>query len=374
MADVYRRLARKLDSLPQGFPPTPDGLEIRILQKIFRPEDAAMALKLRPVPETLEELSRRLKRPAGELRTVLDGMASRGQIGAFKLEGKRRYALLPFVVGMYEMQLGRMDRELAELCEAYAPYLARTLGGKPPGLARVIPVHRAVDARATVLAHEDTRQLMERARSFRLMDCICRTEKAILGQPCSHPVETCLAFSREEDAYEDTSLPGRTISREEALAVLDAAEDEGLVHCTYNFQRDQMFVCNCCSCCCGFLRLLNEYRTPHGVVRSNWVAVIDGEACAACGVCADERCPVEAIERTPESTYRVLGERCIGCGVCVVTCPTEAMRMEPRPERERTLPPRNIVDWSVRRAAARSGPVRGLALRGWLAWHNLRSG
>ncbi len=373
MSNDFRRLAKKLDKLPQGFPATPSGVEIRILEKIFTPEDAEMALELRPIPETAAQIARRLKRPLEDVRNVLDGMAARGQIGAFKVRGARKYALMPFIVGIFELQLGRIDQELADLCEEYAPHLAKTLGGSRPALGRVVPVNKTIDGRATVLAYEDTRKMIDGARSFRVMDCICRTEKALQGQPCSHTLETCLAFSREEDAYDQSPLPGRVISKEEALAVLAAAEEEGLVHCTYNFARNQMFVCNCCDCCCGFLRMLTEFHAPHGLVRSNWVASIDEETCAVCGVCADERCPVTAIEAVDGEAFRVNDGRCIGCGVCVITCPSGALSLEPRPEDERTTPPKNIVDWSVRRAANRSGPIKGLALKGWLAWNALRS-
>jgi len=372
MTDVFKRLAKKLDKMPPGFPATESGVELEILRKIFSPEDAEMTLRLKPMPETAEGIAGRLGKPHDEMRSTLDAMANRGQIAAMRWRGERRYALAPFVVGIFEYQLPHMDRELAELCEAYAPHLAQTLGGAEPGLARVVPVNKQIDGRTTVLAFEDTRKMIEGARSFRVMDCICRKEQGLLENPCSHTLETCLTFSKEENAYDDSHLGGRIINREEALAVLDAAEEEGLVHCTYNFEHNQMFVCNCCSCCCQFLRLLAEYHTPYGLVRSNWEAVIDEDLCETCGVCANERCPVEAIEETDGGDYKVLGERCIGCGVCVVTCPTEAMTIRPRPESEHTVPPRNIVDWSVQRAANRSGPVKAMALRGWLAWREWR--
>ena len=374
MADVYTRLAKKLDKLPQGFPATENGVELDILRKIFLPEDAETAAQLKAFPETAEGLAGRLGKSEDETRSTLEGMAQRGQIAAMQWRGERRYALAPFVVGIFELQLPFMDRELAELCEAYAPHLAKTIGGSEPGLARVVPVQQKIDGRSTILAYEDTRQMIEGARSFRVMDCICRKEHALLDKPCSHTLEACLSFSKEENAYDDSHLGGRIINREEALAVLDAAEEEGLVHCTYNFEHNQMFVCNCCSCCCGFMRLLTEYHTPYGLVRSNWEAVIDEDLCETCGVCANERCPVEAIEETDSGDYLVLGERCIGCGVCVVTCPTEALSMKSRPESEHTVPPRNIVDWSVQRAANRSGPVKAMALRGWLKWQGMRSG
>ena len=75
-----------------------------------------------------------------------------------------------------------------------------------------------------------------------------------------------------------------------------------------------------------------------------------------------------AVEGTDAGGYRVVDDRCIGCGVCVVTCPTEAMSLFERRENERTTPPSDIVDWSVQRMANRSGPLKAMALRGWLAW------
>jgi formate hydrogenlyase subunit 6/NADH:ubiquinone oxidoreductase subunit I len=81
---------------------------------------------------------------------------------------------------------------------------------------------------------------------------------------------------------------------------------------------------------------------------------------------------VEAVAETDDGAYRVIGERCIGCGVCVETCPSEAMQLVPRPEIEHTTPPRDIIDWSVQRTASRSGPIKAMALRGWLAWREHR--
>ena len=48
---VYRRLARRLDNLPGGFPSTETGVEQRILRRLFSPEEAALAVRLTLVPE-----------------------------------------------------------------------------------------------------------------------------------------------------------------------------------------------------------------------------------------------------------------------------------------------------------------------------------
>jgi len=48
------------------------------------------------------------------------------------------------------------------------------------------------------------------------------------------------------------------------------------------------------------------------------------------------------------------------------------MSLFERRENERTTPPSDIVDWSVQRMANRSGPLKAMALRGWLAWRERR--
>ena len=58
---VYRRLARHLDNLPGGFPPTESGVEPRILKRIFAPEEAALAPLLGLIPETAKVVARRAK-------------------------------------------------------------------------------------------------------------------------------------------------------------------------------------------------------------------------------------------------------------------------------------------------------------------------
>lgn len=371
MVDVYTRLARALDALPHGYPATESGVELAILRKLFSPEDAAMALKLKALPETAAMIARRLRRPTGEMRAVLDGMAERGQIYKMKRGGRDWYGLAPFVVGIWEFQLNRLDLELAELFEQYAPTLLGSLGGVAPALARVVPVNRRIDAQAEILPYDDLRQMMESCSSFRVADCLCRKEHALLGKPCSHSSETCMSFSREPNAYEGMPEWGREITRDEALALLERVEEEGLVHCTYNFQREPFFVCNCCSCCCGFLRALTEHGAPHMLARSNYVSTIDADACSECGDCANGRCPTGAISACDES-YTVDDGRCIGCGVCAVACEYDAIRLVPRPEVERVTPPATIIDWSLARIDHRHGRLKGAALRGRLAWEGLK--
>jgi hypothetical protein len=172
MDEIYRRLAARLDDFPQGYPATETGVELAILRKIFTPDEAALACALPRLPQSAEAIARRLGRPLEPLRADLDRMVERGQLLVSARNGRRRYALLPFVVGIYEFQLPRMDAELAELFEAYAPALSRGIGGAGPALGRVVPVNAHIEARAEVLAHDRVRALLADAVSFRLMECV----------------------------------------------------------------------------------------------------------------------------------------------------------------------------------------------------------
>jgi len=349
--DLYKRLAERLDQLPNGFPATRSGVELKILKKLFTPEEAEMALTLKPTPETPAMLARRLGRSLKEVRPMLEQMAGKGLIGCFKLSGKLAYLLMPFVIGIYEFQVDLMDAESAELFKEYEPALMRGLGSAGPAMARVVPVNQAIEAKHEILRYEDMRGMVNEARSFVLRECICRKQKAFEGETCSHTSETCLGFSSEEGAYDDFKYAGRVISKEEALKLLDEAAEEGLVHCTYNVQEGQRFVCNCCICCCELLKSVKEHAAPHVLAGSHFAAVIDPDACEACGVCAEERCPMEAIGEGNRA-FKVDRARCIGCGVCVPTCSTGAITLERRADG--APPPANVRAWSVERSANRS--------------------
>ncbi len=57
--DVFGQLADALDRLPNGFPRTDSGIEVRILTKIFSPEEAALAGQLTVTPEPVSVIAQR---------------------------------------------------------------------------------------------------------------------------------------------------------------------------------------------------------------------------------------------------------------------------------------------------------------------------
>ena len=44
---AYRELARKLDSIPPGFPATESGVELELLARIYTPEEARLICAMR---------------------------------------------------------------------------------------------------------------------------------------------------------------------------------------------------------------------------------------------------------------------------------------------------------------------------------------
>src|ERR1035437_10636115 len=101
---LYRRLQQHLDRMPVGFPATQSGVEIRILERLFTPEEAEIALELSAIPETAATIHKRFKSrmTLTELKDKLGQMGEKGNILAWPIEGAVHYAKMIFVIGMYE--------------------------------------------------------------------------------------------------------------------------------------------------------------------------------------------------------------------------------------------------------------------------------
>jgi electron transport complex protein RnfB len=348
--DIYKRLAQRLDAIPNGFPATDSGVELRLLAKIFQPEEAALAAAMNLHREPAATIAARAGVDPGEAYTRLKAMARKGLIQAGRREGELAFGLLPFVVGFYEEQLPRLDEELALLFEQYFVEAQGAVGRQAPPIHRVIPVEEAVPAGIEILPYERASQMLENAKSWGVRDCICRVQQKLIGKGCDRPIENCLSFAPVEGVF-DHSETTRAITKEEAFRILREAEEAGLVHSPGNFQDGNYYICNCCTCCCGVLRGLAEFSVPTAVATSSFVAVVDAADCAGCGDCL-ERCQFGALA-IPYDVCLVDAGRCVGCGLCASVCPGQALHLERRPEGQIPLPPADLMDWMAQRAQAR---------------------
>jgi electron transport complex protein RnfB len=350
VVDIYKRLAVRLDEIPNGFPATRSGVELRLLSRLFRPDEAALVLELKLNPEPVEKIAERSGREPQALAAKLSDMAGRGLIRLKSRKEGPMYGLMPFVVGIYELQLARMDEELARLFEDYYQEAFHELLDMQPAIQRVIPVEQAVPVDIGVVPYETASQLLGQAQSWGVMDCICRKQKRLIGQGCDHPIDVCLIFSRRPGTFDDSESI-RALTKEEALDVLRRAEDAGLVHTVENTQEGVFYLCNCCTCSCAILQGVARYGMLGAVAPSSLRSCVDESRCTGCELCID-RCPFGALS-VADGLCQVDGLRCFGCGLCVSACPDEALTMVRRPEGEMATPPRAMSQWMMARAGSR---------------------
>ncbi len=143
--ELYAQLREFLEALPGGFPATESGVEMKTLKMLSTPADAAMALCLTPKPEPVEAIAERCGLEVLEAEERLESMYDRGLIFKTREDGRNLYRAEQYVVGIYEYQLGTLDKEFAALMEEYFPYLGMQMIANKTKQMRVIPVDSAVE-------------------------------------------------------------------------------------------------------------------------------------------------------------------------------------------------------------------------------------
>lgn len=344
---VYTRLREFLDQMPNGYPATDTGVEIKILKKLFSPEDAEFVMHLKAEPETVPVIAQRLRISESSAAAKLKDLTRRGLIFSVRDGGDLRYNAIQFLTGIFDFQLNHMDKEYAELIEEYIPFVAKALLPLPTKQARIVPVNSAVDTVTNIQPYNRIPALLASHDVIAVAHCRCRKEQGLLGHTCDRPSEVCFMFGSWAQYYIDNKM-GRQIDKDEAMRLFALAEASGLVLCSSNTQR-LAFICSCCPCCCVALRLLKQTENPAALVSSYYRTTIDAEACNGCGLCLD-RCQLEALAEK-DGVVDVNPARCIGCGLCISVCPTEALALEEK--LGGTAPPLDLEDWHRRLASDR---------------------
>lgn len=263
--------------------------------------------------------------------------------------GKGLFRLAPFVVGIYESQLERMDHELAHLFEEYLDQGGIEIMRPRPAIHRVIPAQSAVKTE-WILPYDKLRELLISCNTFRVRDCICRKQQDLEEtRKCSFPLDVELIFYSGRESSDPPVPP--FVTKEEALAVLDKTEQIGLVHTVSNVAEGVYYVCNCCGCCCGILRGITEFGIEKSVAAANYYSVIDPDKCTGCGTCI-ERCQMRAISAQNDISV-VNKAKCIGCGLCATGCPASVARLERKAEEEIINPPKDFATWEHERLVNR---------------------
>ena len=348
----YEQLADELNRIPNGFPRTQSGVELKLLAKLFSQEDAALASTLSMEPKSLKDIAEQNSLSEPEAKQRLIGMVKRGLIDIKREEGLGfTFHLIPFVVGFYERQNAKIDKEFAELFEQYYHESFHRTMLSEPSVHRIIPLEKAIPVDIDVMPYEKASTYLDQAQSWGVLDCICRVQKRLIGQGCEHSVRNCLVFSPKPNAFV-RSEEIETLTREEALKVLADADREGLVHSVNNAQSEVYYVCNCCTCSCGVLRGMVEYGSENSIARSDFFALVEEDKCTGCESCI-ERCHFNAMTMV-DGICQVDQVACYGCGLCISACETEALSLIQKSPEERTIPPTNDAAWRAIRAEQRT--------------------
>lgn len=340
---VYRDLQKHLDTLPIGYPSTKSGVEIRLLKRLFTPEEANLAIQLSWLPESPKRIYERAKKTGmslGELEQMLDRMFKKGLISKRTDKGEKLYGNAYLAIGMYEFQVNRLTQDFLDdfwqyFNEAFVFEASRT---RIPQL-RTIPVEKSVPIEHFVADYDSVRHLIDNVGGqFAVANCICRQDRDIMGKSCSVSDirETCLLFGDIAENYISRGI-GRPITKEEVFDILDKAQEAGFVLQPTNSLKLEA-ICCCCGDCCGILSTLRQLPRPAEFYATNHYAVMDITSCSGCEECI-KRCQLDAL-RIEDSVVVINLDRCIGCGNCVAICPTNAITLHKKDKE--VMPPKDM--------------------------------
>jgi len=375
---AYVDLQKHLNRQAVGFPATKSGAEIKLLQHIFTPDEARISCFLSQKPEPLKTIYKRVSHLVDSmqaLKEILANIQKKGGIEFQKRNGNRYYCNAPLVVGMYEFQLKRLTPQFIDDFDAYTSdrkFGIEFLSTELPQM-RTIPVRQSIPLQHHVSSYDDVLVLLQQAEApFVILECICRKKHALQGETCrvTDRTETCMAIGNMAHMALASEL-GREIPRDEAIAIIAQNQKDGLVLQPSNTQKAE-FICSCCGCCCGMLRIQKRLPLPLDFWASNFQATMDSELCTGCGIC-QRHCQVDAVTISAQSKVAVVaGDRCIGCGICVAACPTSAISLEKKSKD--TVPPETREDLLDIITDNKKGRLNKLMLTGKLVFDAIRTG
>lgn len=319
----YRKLAEVLQAPP---------MFSDVLVLITREDEVDLLLKLSEGPQTINQVSTHLNVPEDEIQPKVQDLFRRGFLSK-KRNGQVLYETRSFIqiLGrhVYEGRTKGLKGYLKALGDYFLEEHVREGKNYPYPLGKVLPVTEALpEPVSIVLPYETAMNVLKRAKSFSLRNCSCR----MTYRNCDSPLMTCLALDEFSDELVERGA-AREVRLEQAEKVLTLANRHGLVQTAIyrDWLKGKVFdICNCCRCCCMYLRTLLNYGVKHHVAKSDLIAEVDKEKCSGCGTCL-KRCVFNARILRKEKSF-VRKDSCYGCGLCVTTCPTGASKLVSRPK------------------------------------------
>ncbi|MHB1135433.1 MAG: 4Fe-4S dicluster-binding protein [Coriobacteriia bacterium] len=182
---------------------------------------------------------------------------------------------------------------------------------------------------------EECEHIFDIATSITQLPCVCRhfagtPERGYCLGVTMTPQDDLFAEAfRDYASGPDTSAFQR-LSRDQGVAVLKRAEEEGLMHSVWTFKSPFIAaICNC-NLASGCMAMKSTLELGFQTMwKGEYVARVEETACAGCGACV-ERCPFTALRLDERAVAAVDTDACYGCGICRSACPTDAITLENR--------------------------------------------
>jgi ferredoxin len=345
--DIYRKLQHEINKMPIAYPKTDTGIEIKLLKHLFSPAEAEIAVNLNMLPETLPRIHARLKKKGftitiEELENTLDRLVKKGALlggGLFESKGKgKKYSLSMMAIGMMEGQVDQLSREFAEDFHQYfKDTFHKNFYGLKTAQMRTIPINKSITPELRVEPYNDIKSYISNLNDdITVFNCVCRQMADVTDNKCRYSDlrEVCFAF-RDVARFVLSKGVGRALTKEEALAILDRAEEAGFILQPEN-AREPQFLCCCCGDCCHVLKGLKMFPRPAEHFQTSYYAVVDESLCKGCKKCV-KKCGMEAISIRDKIAVIDL-DRCLGCGVCITACANKANTLKKKVKKH--VPPK----------------------------------
>lgn len=351
-APYYEKLALILDELGAGFPRPQDfkgeyartvskDADIQFLKTYWLPEHVKLGIHV-PAHEyaTTAQIADKAGIDEKEAEKLLFEMANRANIYHLEQEGVHTWRQLSPFPGQGAMSVGRLaGSEFWAGIEPYLQYYMRpAMFDMDAPSWRYVPLtdkEVAEGDRQVIEDYEVAERILMNADKVSVSSCICRAPKNFCEQT-EPPFDVCLQINDFADFYVNDLKISRYMTKEEVKNHIERCKKEHLA-ILLSASKDAGIMCSCCNDgCCAPTNFFKKYAMggPTTGRVTHFYVDVDAAKCTNCGICV-ERCYTNEGFKWNGANVEYRQENCVGCGVCVRDCPSKALILRLKDEKDR---------------------------------------
>ena len=313
-----------------------------VLENLLTQDQARIAAAL---PGTPDEVAQKTGLDVETVKKALDDLFYAGVVFPKGDFNDRQYYRFARAIGqLHDASQAARGRDVVKdkkfyslwhdfLMNEWYPDRGKLYATLPKPHSRIVPAYKAIKDIEGILPCEDIRELFKAQQRVAVVPCSCRYRTTAVDEHCAYTAEEdlwhCIQLNRGAE-YSLAREAGKELNQDEAVALIDKIEEDGLLHVwgNHNSLAGGNVSCHCCRDCCMMTVPLDMENVPIDRMwaKSRFIAQVDQTVCIGCQACVD-RCQFDAIEMVkPEGSKskklkaEVDAEACFGCGVCVLGC------------------------------------------------------